>query len=194
MNKKEDRKRRFFSLLLLLGIFLSFVGLVSAEVNVFIDNSIESGRWYSGAVSFFNLGGSWKEVILGVIVMAIIFAGMYDILQLMMFFRTPWVQYTIAAGIGIAVSIIGVVNKIAIFMLSITAALGAIGIFLALIVALIIFIGLTLGSNMIARWAAKRKGQVEEIKAIESADEAAAAITGLRKIQRSFRGRRRRGP
>ena len=183
MKKKEKN----FVCLFLLGIlvFSFFSGvLVSGE-----DNSVQINQntWYAGIFNFFNLGQTLGEVILSLIIALIIFAAIYDILELVSIFQNNWVKKVIAIGLAFAAAMIGWVFSFARFMLGFAAGIGTIGIVLEILVAIGIFVGLSFGSNWAAKWAAKRKGQVEEVKAVKSAAQAKAAIRGLREIQEEFK-------
>jgi hypothetical protein len=70
---------------------------------------------------------------------------------------------------------------------TIGATVGIAAGFLEIIVSIVIFIGLIFGNTWMAKFAAKRKGQKEYIKAIGSSSQAGAAIKGLREIQKEFR-------
>lgn len=174
-------KKSGLSLVLLSLVLVSSLMFVSAE-GVF-DKSPTSAfmQWIT---NFLGLGGTIKEIIIGIIVFAILFAGIYNILELTSLFDIKWVKILISAGLGVIAALTGLINRFSIFMLSFAAGLGTLGVVLEIIVAIVIFIGLSFGSNKIARWAAKRKGQKEEIAAITSADEAAAAMIGLRRFQK----------
>ena len=183
--------------LLALTIFLSFVttgnAVNNSNGNVISGNAVGSSLdnpapvWITNVTNFLGIGDTWKQVIIGIIIMLIIFAGFYDILELTSIFSNSWVITLIAAGLAIILALVDVVRQIATLLFTFAATLGAIGIFLEIVVCIIIFIGLTFGGSRIALWAAKRKGQKELIKGIKSADEAGAAISGLRRIQKRFK-------
>jgi hypothetical protein len=176
MNKKS------LSLVLLSLVFVSSLMFVSAS---FLEEAPKSQIIIEISDSF-NLGSFWKEIIISLIVLLIIGAGIYNILELTSLFDIVWVKIIIAAGLGIISALTGWVSSFSVWALELAAAMGTIGIVLEIIIAIAIFIGLIFGSNWVARFAAKRKGQVAEIKAIKSSDEASAAITGLRRLQRNF--------
>jgi hypothetical protein len=175
-------KKSGLSLILLSLVLVSSLMFVSAQDSVF-DKSPTSAfmQWIT---DFLGLGGTFKEIIIGIIVFAILFAGIYNILELTSLFDIKWVKILISAGLGVIAALTGLINRFSIFMLSFAAGLGTLGVVLEIIIAIVIFIGLSFGSNKIAKWAAKRKGQKEEIAAITSADEAAAAMVGLRRFQK----------
>jgi hypothetical protein len=136
---------------------------------------------------FLNLGSTWKEIIISLVVLVIIFAGVFDILELTSLFNNSWVLYVISGGLAVIACLTEGVYNIVNFALRFAAGAGAIGVAVEIVIAIAMFIGLSFGSNFIARWAAKRKGQKEYIKAITSSDEAGAAIKGLRHIQKEFK-------
>lgn len=193
MNKKShcvhstliNTRVRSLSLVLLCFVLINSLMFVSAA-DSFLDKNPTSSfmQWVT---EFLGLGGTFKEIIIGFIIFAILFAGLYDILELVSIFDQKWVKIVIAGGLGIIAAMTGLINRFSIFMLTFAAGFGTIGIVLEIIIAIVIFIGLSFGSNFIAKWAAKRKGQKEYIKAIGSSSQAGAAIKGLRHIQKEFR-------
>lgn len=132
-------------------------------------------------------GNTWRQVIISLVVLAIILAGIYDILELTSIFDNSWVKIIISVGLGIIASLIGWINAMSTFLFEFAAAGGAIAIAVEIIVSMIVFIGLSVGNSYIAKWAAKRKAQKEEIKAIKGAGKASAAIEGLGQIQDAFK-------
>ena len=178
---KEQAKKRLF-LFLILGIFtLSILPFVSAQN--FLDNAYNTLK----DIGIKKFGETPQEIIVGVIVTLIIFAGLYDMLELIGIFQNQWVKYVIAGGVAVIGVIYNIPITIATWGATLASTLGAIGIILEIIIVTIIFIGLIVGSTHAAKFAAKRKGQIEEIKAIKSAGEAKAAIIGLREIQTEFK-------
>jgi len=129
---------------------------------------------------------SWKEVIVFIIVLAIIFVILLDILTLLSIFST-WVSIVIAVGFSIIGVLTNVIRQISIWVITIAAGAGIAAGFIEIIISIVIFVGLVFGSSKIAIWAAKRKAQKEEISAIEGAGTAGAAITGLKMIQKKFK-------
>lgn len=178
--------KKSLSLVLLSFLFItSFAVLVSAAI---LDEQITS-TFMQWVTDILGLGGTLKEVIIGFIILAIIFAGIYDILELTSIFDSRWVKIVISLGLGIITALTGIINRFSIFMLSFAAGLGTVGIVIEIVVAIVIFIGLSFGSNWAAKFAAKRKGQKEHIKAIKGADEAGAAIAGLKQLQKDFKSK-----
>jgi len=139
--------------------------------------------------NFLNLGSTWRELIISLVVLVIIFAGLYDIIELTSIFSNQWVMYILAGGFAIIFCLTSVVYGIVTRVISIAATVGAAGIVIELIVAVVLFIGLSFGNTFIAKFIAKRKGQKSLIQTITSADEAKNAIRGLREIQREFKSK-----
>jgi hypothetical protein len=137
--------------------------------------------------NFLNLGNTWRDLILSVVVLLIIFAGLFDIIQLTSLFTNQWVMYIIAGGLSLIACLTSAVYNIVTFFLQVAAGAGAIGIAVEVIIAVIIFIGLSFGSTRIAMWAAKRQAQKAMIQTRVAAGDAAAAVRGLRDIETEFK-------
>ena len=136
---------------------------------------------------FLNLGTTWKELIISIIVLVIIFAGLFDMLQLTSIFTNNWVLYVIAGGLSIIACLTTVVRAISTFAIQVASGMGAIGIAIEVIIAVVIFIGLSFGSTRIALWAAKRHAQKAMVQTTKAAGDTAAAISGLRRIETEFK-------
>ena len=151
----------------------------------FLDDAVPDSITF--LTQILQLGEVWKDFIIGIIILVIMIAALYDILELTSIFESKTVKLLISIGFGIIFAITGLVNSVTIGMVSFAAGFGAFAIWVEIIIALGVFVGLTIGNNFIAKWAAKRKGQKEHIKAISSSSEASAAIEGLRNIQKEFK-------
>jgi hypothetical protein len=198
----------FLFLLVLLPLFTtgsainsSLTGMVgegdeqSGDVNVF--NIYQGGsngldgvvtwKWLN-AVQWLNLPDplTWKEFIVFIVTIAILFTMLFDMLSLISIF-SGWASGVIAGGMTIVASLVGFVRVITTWFITIGATMGIAAGFIEIGVSIVIFVGLVFGSSVIARFAAKRKGQKEYIKAIGSSAQAGAAIKGLRHIQKEFR-------
>lgn len=177
INKKRVISLVFLSLIL----FSAIIPIAAAADDTSFFGSL--GKFFSDIITA-KFGEKPTDIIVAVIITLILFAGLYDILELISIFQLAWVKLVIAAGI----TLIGVQFEFPLKIMKIggiiTASLGAIGIILEIIIAIIIFFGLVIGNQWLAQFAARRKGQVEQIKAIKSADEAAAAMQGLRRFQK----------
>src|SRR3989344_1636881 len=174
-------KKRLVSLVFLSLILFSIVfPAVLAAENTPLDNLIK----FFKDLTINKFGDKPSDVIVSLIITLVIFAGLYDILELISIFQLTWVKLVIAG----CITLIGVIYQVPLFIMvwggTIAASLGAFGIILEILVSIVIFIFLIIGNNWFAKFAARRKGAVEEIKAIKSADQAAAAITGLKRFQR----------
>jgi hypothetical protein len=140
------------------------------------------------SVEWLGIGNTWKELIVYVITLLIIFVMLFDILSLVSIF-SQWVSGVIAGGMAIVAALIGFIRIITTWFITIGATMGVAAGFLEIGVAIVIFVGLIFGSSRIALFAAKRKAQREIIAGIKGASEAEGAITGLRRIQRRFRSK-----
>lgn len=191
-----DLKIKRFAFVLLSALFifslfgsLNFVSAADSTTtyNFYSGDIVDTDHGAGKILGFLNLTGTWREIILGFLILLIIFAAMYDILQLISIFQSRWVVLLIAFAIALAAALTNFVHKMAVLLTQILAGLGAAAIFIEILVCIIIFVGLSFGSTWIGKWAAKRKGNVEEIKSIKSAGQAKAAIRGMREIQEEFR-------
>lgn len=141
---------------------------------------------FPDALSWLDIGNTWRDVIVYIIVLLIIFSMLFDILLLTSIF-SGWVAFIIALGMSIIAALTNIIRQVSIWFITIGAGLGVAAGFMEIGIALVIFVGLALGSSRIAIWAAKRKAQKEELRAIKGAGRAGAAISGLKLIQRKFR-------
>ncbi len=132
-------------------------------------------------------GTTGTNRVIGIIITLIIFAGLYDILELVGIFQTNWVKSVIAIGLGIIAVLIELPLQIATFGAGLASTFGAIGIALEIIIATLIFIGLVIGNTWAAKFAAKRHGQMAKIKAVRASGDVVGAIKGLREIQEEFK-------
>jgi hypothetical protein len=155
----------------------------------FLDQPISIG--VSNWTGWLNVGDTWRDLIVFAIVFIIILVAIADMMILISIFSN-WVAWIIAAGIAIIGALTGWIRQLDTVLLTAAAGLGSLAIFVEIVIVIVIFIGLSLGSSVIARWAAKRKAQKEHIKAIRGAGEASAAIEGLRNIQKEFDKSKRR--
>jgi hypothetical protein len=179
MNKKS------LNLILLSFVFIiSFAVLVSAAG---LDNS-PTNVIIKSITDFLGLGETWKEIIIGIVIIMILYAGISGILDLTSLFSSskPWVSATISMGLGIIAALTGLVNRFAIFMLSFAATLGTAGVVIEIVIAIIIFIGMSFGSMWAAKWAAKRYAAQATVKAIKGGSEVSNAITELKKTFKSL--------
>jgi hypothetical protein len=158
---QEEKKGIFKRILSYSFLALMALPLVSA---------VAEGTWYGDMLSFIGIPmDSWQSAVIGLIVMLIIAAGIYDILELIGIFENTIVKLIISIGIGAITGISGGITAIIVYMAGIVANMGAIGIFLEVGVAIIIFIGLSFGSSAAANFSAKRKAAKAQAKGIELA-------------------------
>ena len=133
-------------------------------------SAVGEGTWYGDMLSFIGIPmDSWQSAVIGLIVMLIIAAGLYDILELVGIFENIAVKLIISIGLGAIAGISGAIAAIIVYMANLVSTMGAIGIFLEVGVAIIIFIGLSFGSSAAANFAAKRKAAKASAKGIELA-------------------------
>lgn len=181
--RRKGKKVFAFALLVLFAIILVEGGLVSAAYN--------PDTWYGAAFDFFGIDGdNFQEVILAIIVVAIIYAGIFDILKLLSIFHSRWVKVIISLGIAIAAGMTGMVIGIVGWSLKLVGTLGAIGILLEIIAAIVIFVGLSWGQDWAQMWATKRAA-----KAAEAGGEMAAAGARIAiKLAKATKNESEKGP
>ena len=176
---------------LALAIFLSIISTTGNAVNSSVTGQASvldnptSINLPSG-LSWMQIGNTWREIIVFIIVLAIIFVMLYDILTLVSIFSN-WVYLVIAIGLSIIAALFGWIRQASVWAIGIAAGMGVAAGFIEIIVSIVIFVGLVIGNNWMAKWAAKRKGQKEYVKSIQSSGQAKAAIRGLRELQKEFR-------
>ncbi|MEK6917541.1 MAG: hypothetical protein AABW51_01195 [Nanoarchaeota archaeon] len=166
---EKNRYIFLFFELLVVGVFV--IGMVSADI--------------SSSFNDLFAGADRQQIILTLIVIVILFAVLYDITMFMPFITSNPVRYIVAGGLTLAAVITGGMYKIYNAVLVVVASFGAAGVFIAIFVSIAIFIGLMVGNTFLAKWAAKIKGQQEELKAIKNANEAGATIQALRALKRT---------
>jgi hypothetical protein len=204
VNSSKRKKRFFFfgkntTTFVLAFVFLALVILLPLfttgnAVNSTITGQVSSGNvldqpvtWnWLNSVEWLGIGNTWKELIIYLVTLAIIFVMLFDILSITSIF-SPWASGVIAGGMAIVAALIGFIRIITTWFITIGATMGVAAGFLEIGIAIVIFVGLAFGSSKIALFAAKRKAQKEIVAGIKGAGEAEGAITGLRRIQRRFR-------
>ncbi len=174
MNKK------ILSLILLSLVLVSSLMFVSAASA--LENSPKS-QIVVVIVDFLNLGSTWKEIIIGIILLAIIAFALFDILSITSLFSTP-ANLVISIGLGLIFLISGMVNSLTIFMSQLLAGLGAFAIWFEIGFAIVIFIGLSIGSGPIQKWAAERHASRLQVKAMESANTVNAGAEFLKRVSK----------
>lgn len=167
---KKKKTFEIFTLFLIGALF--FLPFIAADL------SVDSSEWYSPALEFIGLGfDSWEMVVVGMMVILIIAAGLYDILALVGLFEDKYVKLIIAAGLGIIAGLLGLVKTIVVYVAGAAATLGAFAIFLEVGIALVIFIGLSIGG----KWASKFSAKREAAKAEAQGEKLAGRIKALKK-------------
>jgi hypothetical protein len=208
LKEADARYRKFFSLIIFSFLIISSLGFVIAAeddgagstggsgINInFLGNEPKGATWLdqtpsesesSGAqffariMAFLGIGETWKQIIVGIIVFLIIFAGLRDILTLTSLFEKA--NFIIAFGLAVIAMLSGLVNGIATAMLSLAATLGTLGIVLEIIIAIVIFIGLTVANERISMFAAKKYAVNAKVKGLKSGAEGAAGFKALRDL------------
>jgi len=163
--KKEIKKKS-----LILPLFI----LILLAVNLISATTFE--QFITDNLGFF--GDDLHSILISLIVSLIIFAGIYDILELISILENKWVKIVIASGLGLIAVILQWPVKIAAFIMGFGATFGAIGIALEIVMVTMIFIGLVFGGAWAARLAAKRKAA----KAIAKGELFAGKLKGLKKV------------
>lgn len=174
-------KKRYLFLVfgLIFGIYLG--GVVNAlEIN--------TGAWSAGFVAFLGVSNSWQDIILSLIVIAIVFSVLYDIILFFPFITSTWVRFVVAAGLAIAAILTGLVRTISVFMLSFAAGMGAIGIFALIIGSLFVFFALSFGAGgWVKKWAEKMRAGQEIAIGDRKIHDAVAGIQEAREFHKGVK-------
>jgi hypothetical protein len=196
---KFNIKRFAFVLFFALLIFNLFgsLNVVSAAggdtitYNINEGNVIDTSHGFGKIFNFLNLTpATWRELILAFLVLLIIFAGMFDILQMISIFQTDWVKVVIAIAIALAGALTGIVRKLAVSMAQWAAGLGAAAIFVEVIVCIAIFFGLAVGNKALARWNARRQAAMDEAQIIRKTGNIKGGIDVLNEVGRTTKKQR----
>ena len=185
-----NKKRLVSFAFLFLVLFVTIMPLVLAQAQKDLLMIYQNAKGEVIILIKDKFGDTATDIIISVIVTLIIFAALYDILELISIFQLKWVKLIITGGLTLIALMYNLTTTITKTAAEIAGGLGAIGIMVEITIAILIFIGLAFGSNYAAKFAAKRRGQVEEIKAIKAAGQTKSAIEGLRTIQEEFRKER----
>lgn len=180
MNKKSG-----LNLILLSFIFVSSLMFVSALDFDAGTGSLDAtlpGWWYSISTAL-GLGETYGVFFISLIIAAILIVALYDILVMTSIFDEK-VTLVISIGLGLIFILTGMINMITIVMTQVLAGLGAFAIWLEIGLAILIFIGLSIGSGPIQRWAAKRYANRLKVKAMKSSGKVNAATRFLKDITR----------
>jgi len=200
----SGRKKKFFFLngkltptvlvfvFLALAILLPFITTGNA-VNTTVTGQVSESfldkpaaiNW-PNALGWLDIGNTWRDIIVYIVVLLILFVMLYDILLLTSIF-SGLASFVIALGMSVIAALTNIIRQVSVWFITIASTMGIAAGFLEIGVSIVIFVGLVFGSSRIAIWAAKRKAQREEIKAITGAGQAGAAISGLKDIQEKFR-------
>jgi len=173
----------FLALVILLPFFTTgnAVNFSTSGHASFLDNPVSIK--FPNAMNWLNIGNTWKDVIVYIIILGLIFVMLLDILLLTSIF-SEWASFFISVGFSIIAALTNVIRQISIWVITIAAGLGVVAGFIEIIVAIVVFVGLVFASPKIAEFAARRKAQAVKIRSIKSAGEAGGAINFLRRLQR----------
>lgn len=130
---------------------------------------------------------TWKDIVIAVIMFLIVFAGIFDLIELTSFFSNKWVVVLIAAGLAIIGALSGVISAIMVFLGQVLAGLGAAAVFFEIGVSLLLLIGLSWGAPWAARRAAKRYAAKQVVEGIKKGGEISEAIAGLKQVRDEFK-------
>jgi ascorbate-specific PTS system EIIC-type component UlaA len=204
-NKKKRKFFSFFSNNKVAPVVLAFVFLALALVLPFISTGNAVNSSITGQASNINildtpinipdsiqwlgLGNTWQQVIIFIIVLAIIFVMLFDMLDLVSIF-TDWVSGVIAGGMAIIAALIGFIRTVVVWLITIGATMGILAGFLEIGVSIVIFVGLIFAGPKIGEFAARRKAVRYHIKGIKGTAEATTAISGLRQMGEELASRK----
>lgn len=187
MKKGMSKKLWLMPLILILILGIQLGVAIADEVTVSgsdltIDGTpINQDTWYGKGFEFLKLGETWQQVVIALVILAIIAAGLFDILELVGLFENLAVKLIIAIGLGIVAAITGLIRWLVVWAAGLTATLGAIGIFLEVIIAIVLFIGLSFGGAWAAKFAAKRRAA----KAVARGQLFAGNLKGLKAVAKA---------
>jgi hypothetical protein len=188
MAFKRFNGKKIFAVISFFFMFLGILNFAAAEngdggnIASFLDK-IPTNEIVNRVTNFLGFGETWKQIVISLVVFLIIFAGLKDLVAFAPLFRKSTAT-VIAFGLAIIAILIGLVRSMAVLLLSFAAVLGTLGIIVEIIVAIVIFIGLSIANDKIAEWAVKKYGHAAKIQALRGSYETASAIKGLRKVQR----------
>ena len=174
--------KKSLNLILLSFIFVSSLMFVSAQVELgtgAMDTLLPS--WLQNISDIFGMGDTYGVFFISIIIVAILIVALYDILTLTSIFDKK-VSLIIGIGLGLIFMLTGMINGITIWITQFAASLGMWAVWIEIIISIIIFIGLSIGSGPIARFAARRKANIAKVKASESAGIVNAGAKFLKEI------------
>lgn len=175
------RKMRIFSLTVLLAfIFISFVigvtGFVSAQEG-------PSGRT-AGILDFLGIGGvtgTWTEVIVGILIIIIIVAALYDILGIFTAFESRAVKILISVSVALISTMTGLVRTFSKWAFALAGGATSLGISILIIAAVAAFVLVHFGSSGLARRMIAGRAEIRGARAAGNAEEAGATLRGFTK-------------
>jgi hypothetical protein len=131
--------------------------------------------------SWLNIGTSWKDIVIGIIVFIIVFVILFDILTLTSIF-SGWVSGILAGGLTIVAALTNIIRMATLWMATFAAGLGVLAGFIEIGIAIVVFVGLAIGSPVIARFAARRHANKQVVKSIKKAGDVEGAVAALKGI------------
>ena len=168
--KKEMKNKVLARSVLGLFVFLFAIQFVAAWTlsggetsTAGVNQKISNPEWLFSTVQFFDLGETWADVIVALAVALIIFAAAFDILEFTAF-ESPWVKYTIAGAIAAVFGVTGGVGFFAVGMVKLMGDSILIATFVAIVIAILFFIGGTWAKGKMKK--AKYKEKSEELEGL----------------------------
>lgn len=133
-------------------------------------------------VSPVGFENQWTGIVIGILATIMIFVIILDVMNLALPF-SRWVNYVLAIGFVIAGGLLGMVRTVAGYGLVIgsyiTGGAGAIALIVSAVLILVVIIVLFFGSQKMAKWVARARGNREIIDAEKAAYKKGANIKGL---------------
>lgn len=167
--------RFLFLISLFLLLTLGFLGFVSSlQIQ---GTPVPQDTLYAGAFNFFDLGETWTEVVIGIIIVIIIAAALYDILGLTAFRSTP-VRVIIGLGVALITSMLGLIRAIIAWAFAISGGIVGLGIAIVIIIAAVAFVLIHFGVSRLAASMIRARAEVDAAEAAAGAQRAGAALRG----------------
>lgn len=134
------------------------------------------GNWVTGAAQASTKVGA---VIIYIMIWLILFVAFSDIVSLFSPF-TEWVGWVIGLALAIIAAQLRWIYSMAAWMASATAAFGAIGVFISIIVSIVAATLLGFGTASLRKWAVQRKLAIQQVKGLSGR---AKAVEGLKAMK-----------
>ena len=165
-------------------------GIFERPAEGIVPKLLQQGSLINSAMLFL-FGSSYADTgtafIVWFAVWLVIFVFISDTLATFSALST-WAAWLIGAGMSVVATSLGLITFIVKWLLGLTAAFGALSLFIVAGTAFAASVAIHLGIfGKFSRWAMARQAMLKEAKIIKSAVEAKQAITNLREIQQAFR-------